>query len=139
MNHRGEHAIFNSAGSLPNIIGTFAQKRVFIRKWLSVYFPSLTNQGLSLYRGTTVTTHTAACWVSLESEGEEGGGLASPVVHIGFCDSYRPSGSKKPNKFCGSPIINVRFDLIFFIKFKFRNWKRCTNRSVYIKKSIRAT
>lgn len=42
--------IFNSAGPLPNVIGTFTQIYVSSES-VSVYFPSLTNQGPSLLQG----------------------------------------------------------------------------------------
>lgn len=65
--------IFNLSGLLPNITETFAQIHVLFES-ASVYFPSLTNQRLSLCRGTTVTSHSKACCVILVSIGETGGG-----------------------------------------------------------------
>lgn len=90
VNWWGSHGIFNSAGSFAHIISTFAQMHVLsksVYRFMSVW---LIRDGL-FARGTTVTTHTRVCRVSLES-GEEMGGVGAEGRGGGFggsCIAWR--------------------------------------------------
>lgn len=76
----------NSTGLLPNVTGIFAWIQVSFQSVLQFIFLSLINQVPSLVRGTSLTSHTRVCWVSLD----------------GVCDSFQPCGTKKTDTFCVS-------------------------------------